>query len=77
MTLRAIEGIPNDKVFVEGYANFLRDMVYGDAPNFNTAIGITEKRWAIISRKYQTIAMSRSPTLYICPDGQIPARFSE
>ena len=38
-TLRAIEGIPKDKVFVDGYANFLRDMVYGEGPDFNTAIG--------------------------------------
>jgi predicted nucleotidyltransferase component of viral defense system len=37
-TLRAIEGIPKDKVFVDGYANFLRDMVYGDGPDFNTAM---------------------------------------
>jgi predicted nucleotidyltransferase component of viral defense system len=37
-TLRAIEGIPKDKMFVEGYANFLRDMVYGAAPDFNTAM---------------------------------------
>lgn len=38
-TLRAIEGIPKDKVFVDGYANFRRDMVYGDGPDFNTAMG--------------------------------------
>jgi predicted nucleotidyltransferase component of viral defense system len=38
-TLRAIEDIPKDKVFVDGYANFLRDMVYGDGPDFNTAMG--------------------------------------
>jgi predicted nucleotidyltransferase component of viral defense system len=37
-TLRAIEGIPKDKVFVDGYANFLRDMVYGGGPDFNTAM---------------------------------------
>jgi hypothetical protein len=37
-TLRAIEGIPKDKVFVDGYANFLRDMVYGEGPDFNTAM---------------------------------------
>lgn len=37
-TLRAIEGIPKDNVFVEGYANFQRDMVYGDKPNFATAM---------------------------------------
>ena len=39
-TLRAIEGIPKDKVFVDGYANFLRDMVYGNGPDFNTAMGL-------------------------------------
>ena len=38
-TLRAIEGIPKDKVFVDGYANFRRDMVYGDSADFNTAMG--------------------------------------
>ena len=38
-TLRAIEGIPKDKVFTDGYANFQRDMVYGDKPDFNSAIG--------------------------------------
>lgn len=38
-TLRAIEGIPKDKVFIEGYANFQRDMVYGDKPDFGTAMG--------------------------------------
>ena len=38
-TLKAIEGIPKDKVFVDGYADFQRDMVYGDKPDFSTAIG--------------------------------------
>jgi predicted nucleotidyltransferase component of viral defense system len=38
-TLRAVEGIPRDNVFVDGYATFLRDMVYGDKPDFTTAIG--------------------------------------
>jgi hypothetical protein len=38
-TLRAVEGIPKDKVFVDGYATFQRDMVYGDKPDFNTAMG--------------------------------------
>lgn len=37
-TLRAIEGIPKDKVFVDGYAAFQRDMVYGDKPDFGTAM---------------------------------------
>lgn len=38
-TIRAIEAIPKDKVFVDGYANFQRDMVYGDKPDFDTAMG--------------------------------------
>jgi predicted nucleotidyltransferase component of viral defense system len=38
-TLRAIEGIPKDEVFVDGYANFQRDMVYGDKPEFSAAMG--------------------------------------
>ena len=38
-TLRAIEGIPEDKVFSDGYATFVRGMVYGDKPDFTTAIG--------------------------------------
>jgi predicted nucleotidyltransferase component of viral defense system len=38
-TLRTIEGIPKDKVFTDGYANFQRDMVYGDRPDFTTAMG--------------------------------------
>ncbi|WP_342740063.1 nucleotidyl transferase AbiEii/AbiGii toxin family protein [Bradyrhizobium sp. B117] len=38
-TLRAIGGIPKDKVFMDGYANFQRDMVYGDKPDFATAMG--------------------------------------
>ncbi len=37
-TLRAIEGIPKDQVFVDGYAGFRRDMVYGDGPDFNSAM---------------------------------------
>jgi hypothetical protein len=37
-TLRAIDGIPEDKVFVDGYTEFLRDMVYGEKPDFATAI---------------------------------------
>ena len=38
-TLRAIEGIPKDQVFVDGYADFQRDMVYGEKPDFVSAIG--------------------------------------
>ncbi len=37
-TLRAIERIPTDKIFVNGYAEFQRDMVYGDKPDFETAM---------------------------------------
>lgn len=37
-TLRAIGGIPKDNVFVDGYANFQRDMVYGERPDFTTAM---------------------------------------
>jgi hypothetical protein len=37
-TLRAIEGMGKDKEFADGYANFVRDMVYGDAPDFQTAM---------------------------------------
>jgi hypothetical protein len=37
-TLRAIAGIPKDKVFIDGYATFQRDMVYGDKPDFTTAM---------------------------------------
>jgi predicted nucleotidyltransferase component of viral defense system len=38
-TLRAVESIPKDKVLVDGYATFLRDMVYGEKPEFGTAMG--------------------------------------
>lgn len=38
-TLRAIEAIPKDKVFTDGYADFQRDMVYGDKPDFTAAMG--------------------------------------
>lgn len=31
-TIRAIEGIPKDKVFVEGHANFQRDMSMATSP---------------------------------------------
>jgi len=52
-TLRAIDGIPKDKEFAESYANFLRDMVYGDAPDFNTAMG-SLKALGDHLKKYQT-----------------------
>ena len=37
-TLRAIDGIATDKGFAENYATFCRNMVYGEAPNFATAM---------------------------------------
>ena len=37
-TLKAIDGIAGDKGFAESYATFSRDMVYGDKPDFATAI---------------------------------------
>jgi hypothetical protein len=38
-TLKAIDGIAADEAFAKNYATFCRDMVYGDAPNFETALG--------------------------------------
>jgi len=38
-TLKAINGIAADGDFVKNYATFCRDMVYGDAPDFATAMG--------------------------------------
>jgi predicted nucleotidyltransferase component of viral defense system len=37
-TLRAIEDIPKDRIFAVGYAGFCRDMVYGDRPDFASAM---------------------------------------
>ena len=37
-TLRAVEGLANDPDFAERYAAFLRDMVYGESPEFETAL---------------------------------------
>jgi predicted nucleotidyltransferase component of viral defense system len=37
-TLRAIDGIAADAEFASGYANFRRDMVYGDGPDFDTVV---------------------------------------
>ncbi len=37
-TLRAVAGLASDDRFAQGYATFLRDMVYGEAPDFKTAI---------------------------------------
>jgi hypothetical protein len=36
--LRAIEGIAADRGFAASYATFRRDMVYGEGPDFETAI---------------------------------------
>lgn len=41
-TLRAVEGIPMDKVFVAGYGSFLQNMVYGDKPDLATAMGTVQ-----------------------------------
>jgi predicted nucleotidyltransferase component of viral defense system len=37
-TLRALAGLAEDDRFASAYATFLRDMVYGDAPDFKTAL---------------------------------------
>jgi hypothetical protein len=37
-TLRAVAGIAADADFARSYGRFLRDMVYGEAPEFGTAI---------------------------------------
>lgn len=37
-TLRAVEGLARDDRFATSYTTFLRDMVYGDAPDFRTAL---------------------------------------
>ena len=52
-TLRAVEGIAADAGFALGYADFRRDMVYGPAPDFGTAIG-TLKALAEALKKGQT-----------------------
>jgi hypothetical protein len=36
--LRAIAGLADDDRFANAYAAFLRDMVYGEAPDFRTAL---------------------------------------
>lgn len=38
-TLKAIDGITTDADFARSYATFQRDMVYGDGPDFETAMG--------------------------------------
>jgi len=37
-TLRAVDGLATDGRFATNYAAFLRDMVYGEAPDFKTAL---------------------------------------
>jgi Nucleotidyl transferase AbiEii toxin, Type IV TA system len=37
-TLRAVDGLATDDRFANNYAAFLRDMVYGEAPDFKTAL---------------------------------------
>ncbi len=37
-TLRAVAGLAEDDRFASAYATFLRDMVYGEAPDFQTAL---------------------------------------
>jgi hypothetical protein len=37
-TLRAVDGLAADDRFATSYATFLRDMVYGEAPDFQTAL---------------------------------------
>ena len=38
-TLRAVRGLPTDEAFAQSYSTFLRDMVYGETPDFETALG--------------------------------------
>jgi len=37
-TLRAVDGLATDDRFARNYAEFLRDMVYGEGPDFKTAL---------------------------------------
>ena len=37
-TLRAVAGLAADDRFASRYAAFLRDMVYGETPDFKTAL---------------------------------------
>jgi predicted nucleotidyltransferase component of viral defense system len=50
-TLRAVEGIAASTDFANDYANFLRDMVYGVAPDFETAIGTLKTLGRNLSNK--------------------------
>jgi Nucleotidyl transferase AbiEii toxin, Type IV TA system len=42
-SLRAVEGVAADADFAGDYTNFRRDMVYGEAPDFETAIATLKK----------------------------------
>jgi hypothetical protein len=37
-TIRAVRGLPTDEYFAQSYGTFLRDMVYGETPDFETAL---------------------------------------
>jgi hypothetical protein len=50
-TLRAVEGIAADADFTRGYANFRRDMVYGEAPDFETAIATLKAMAAVLKEE--------------------------
>jgi hypothetical protein len=47
----AVEGIAASTDFANDYANFLRDMVYGVAPDFETAIGTLKTLGRNLSNK--------------------------
>jgi predicted nucleotidyltransferase component of viral defense system len=49
-TLRAVEGIAAAADFARGYANFRRDMVYGEAPDFETAIATLKAMAELIQK---------------------------
>lgn len=42
-TLRAVDGLAADDRFASAYAMFLQDMVYGEAPDFDTALATVSK----------------------------------
>lgn len=37
-TIRAVRGLPTDAYFAQSYGTFLRDLVYGETPDFETAL---------------------------------------
>ena len=51
-TLRAVGGLSTDGRFASDYAAFLRDMVYGETPDFKTALATVSaladglRRWS-------------------------------